>query len=185
MGSLLRHLAVGLGLGVLTGVVARGFMALLTADPQVSWAGTGFIIGVFAVAGLALGAVHAFRQRGRSRWWTLLALPSVVVFLGPGLLLLPGVLGLALVASRRSWLRVLGVLALVGYLALIAVETAGSEEPVTLRTVAGLVVMTGCCGAMAVAARTALTGWAPRERRVPARRPEGHHPAPAGLGVAG
>lgn len=160
MRRLLRHLGAGLGLGLVTGVVARGFMALLTADPQFSWAGTGFILGVFAVAGLVLGVVHGLKQQGRrSRWWRLLALPSLVVFFGPGLLMLPGVLGLALVRSRRSWVRVLGVLAFLGYVALIVVETSGSDEPVTLRTVAGLVVMTGCCGALAVATRATLTGW--------------------------
>ena len=171
MGAVFRHLAAGLGLGLALGVVARGFMALLTEDPEFTWAGTAFIVGVFAVAGLCLAAAHALKLRGRSRWWKLLALPSLVLFFGPGMFLAPGVLGLALVGARSRWLRALGALAFVGFLALIVVETAGSEESLTVRTIAGFVVMTACCGALAVAARAALSGWTPDGHAVTSPRP--------------
>ena len=158
MGALFRHLGAGLGLGLALGDVARGFIALLTEDPEFTWAGTGFIVGVFAVAGLCLAAAHALKLRGRSRWWKLLAL----------------------VSARSRWLRALGVLAFVGFLALIVVETAGSEESLTLRTIAGFVVMTACCGALAVAVREALSGWtsdghAARSPRPAPRPATGNH----------
>lgn len=159
--ALLRHLGAGLGLGLVTGAVARGFMALLTTDPQFSWAGTAFILGVFAVAGLALAAAHVARTRRGSRWWKLLALPSVLIFLGPGLLLVPAVLGLSLVVSRRRWMRAAGGAVLVGSVALLAVLGETADEPFTLRTAAGFVVMYAVCAAVAAGARAALTGWEP------------------------
>lgn len=167
--ALLRHLGAGLGLGLVTGAVARGFMALLTNDPQFSWAGTAFILGVFAVAGLALAAAHVARTRRGSRWWKLLALPSVLIFLGPGLLLVPAVLALSLVVSRRRWMRAAGGAVLVGSVALLAVLGETADEPFTLRTAAGFVVMYAVCAAVAAGARAALTGWEPvaqaRDRR--------------------
>ena len=101
MRALLRHMGVGLVLGTVTGIVARGFMALLTEDPHFSWAGTGFIVGVFAVSGLSMAAAYHLRTRRRSRWWKLLALPTVVIGFGPGMLMVPGIVGMALAASRR------------------------------------------------------------------------------------
>lgn len=167
MPRLMRHLGAGLALGVVTGAVARGFMALLTEDPEFTWEGTGFILGVFAAAGLALAAAHDARLRRRSRWWKLVTVPALVVFFGPGMFLAPGVLGLALLGARSRWLRALGVLAFLGFLAIIVVESAGSEESVTLRTIAGFVIMTGCCGALAAGSRAALTGWSADTSAVP------------------
>lgn len=94
MGGLLRHLGVGLVLGALTGAVARGFMALLTQDPKFTWEGTATIVGVFVVAGLCFAAAYDVKVRQRSRWWKLLALPSLVLGLGQGMVLIPGILGL-------------------------------------------------------------------------------------------
>lgn len=159
---LLRHLVAGLLLGIGLGAVARGFMALLTADPQFSWSGTAFIVGLFGVAGLVLAVAHAAKGRHRSRWWKLVTLPAVLLFLGPGLLLAPAVLGMALAASRRLWVRAVGVAVLAGSVALLAVLGETEDEPFTLRTAAGFVVMYAVCAVLAAGARAALTGWEPK-----------------------
>lgn len=159
---LLRHLVAGLLLGIVLGAVARGFMALLTADPQFSWSGTAFILGLFGVAGLVLAVAHAAKCRHRSRWWKVVTVPAVLVFLGPGMLLAPAVLGMALAASRRLWMRVVGVAVLAGSVALLAVLGETEDEPFTLRTAAGFVVMYAVCAVLAAGARAALMGWEPR-----------------------
>lgn len=160
---LIRHLAAGLLLGAGLGAVARGFMALLTEDPEFSWEGTAFILGVFAVAGLALAAAHLARVRRASRWWKLVTLPAVLLFFGPGLLLAPAVVGLSLAASRRGWVRVVGVVVLAGSIGMVAVLGETADEPFTARTAAGFVVMYAVCAALAAGARLALTGWEPTQ----------------------
>ena len=171
---LLRHLAAGLLLGIGLGAVARGFMALLTEAPQFSWEGTLFIVGVFAVAGLALSAAHAAKLRGRSRWWKLLAVPAVVTFLGQGMLLLPVVAGTAMVASRRTWVRVLGGLLLSGFAVLASLLLSQSDEPVTRRTVLGLALLVLVAVVLADGAKLALAGWVPsRSADVVPAQPEG------------
>jgi len=84
-----RRVLAGLGLGLLLGALARGWMHLLATEPGVTWSGTGFVLGVFAVAGLGTGAVAEARHGGRSRWWRLAALLAVPMFLGPGMVLAP------------------------------------------------------------------------------------------------
>ena len=111
MRALLRGLVVGMGLGLVWGVVARVFMRLLTTTPSFSWSGTLFILGLAAVAGACLGLVHAARVAGRSRWWRLAALPALALFAGPGIVLPPATIGMAMVlrggrvvrVSWRSW----------------------------------------------------------------------------------
>jgi hypothetical protein len=66
-------------------------MRLISTAPEFSWAGTLSIIGSAAVAGSALGLVAAARTRGGTGWWRLLYLAALVLFIGPGMPLLPGV----------------------------------------------------------------------------------------------
>ncbi len=139
-------------------------MRLLTDDPEFSWAGTGFIVGLFAFVGLVLAAVHNLKERERSRWWKLLALPALVIGVGPGSLMLPGVLGMALVVSRRRLTRAAGVVVLAGHLVMLGVLFAKDDQPTTVRTIAGVAVMLGCCAVLGVAAHEALTGWPGKAR---------------------
>lgn len=158
---LLRHLGLGVLLGALTGAVARGFMALLTADPEFTWEGTLGILSLFTLAGVALSVAYDLKSRHCSRWWKLLALPAVLVFLGPGLLLVPAVVGIVLLLARTRWIRVTGAAVLVAAVAVLVILSETSDEPFTLRTAAGYVVLLGVCAIIATGARTALLGWTP------------------------
>ena len=107
----------GLLLGVGWGIAARVWMRLVSTVPDFSWTGTLFIVGLAALAGGCLGLVHAARRRGGSRWWRVAALPSLLLFVGPGVPLLPAyLLGGWAWGSRRvpAVFRALAVLPLVG-----------------------------------------------------------------------
>ncbi|MEV5966767.1 hypothetical protein AB0L70_33675 [Kribbella sp. NPDC051952] len=62
--------AAGLGLGVGWGIAARVWMRLITTEPEFSWTGTAFIIGLTGVCGLALGFLYGVRGNGSTdqRW---------------------------------------------------------------------------------------------------------------------
>ena len=107
MGRLLRASVAGALLGAGWGAVARGFMRLLTTQPEFSWEGTLFIVGIFVVAGALVGLVHGARTGGRSPWWRLAGLPALLVFFGQGLVLLPGAVGFACVALNYAALPAL------------------------------------------------------------------------------
>lgn len=166
MTALLRHLGTGLVLGALTGAVARGFMRLLSAEPEFTWSGTAFIIGIFTVAGLSFAAAYDLKLRHRSRWWKLLALPSVMLATGAGMLLIPGVLGASLLMAGRRWVQVCGLLVLMAFVVASKPLLGVSDAPFTLRMVAGIAVMLGCCAVVAAGARAALVGWSPSRRQV-------------------
>jgi hypothetical protein len=107
--------AVGAGLllGAGWGIAARVWMRLVSTMPGFSWTGTLFIIGLAALAGGCLGLVHAAWRRGGSRWWRVAALPSLLLFFGPGVPCLPAyLLGGWAWGSRRvpAVLRALAVL---------------------------------------------------------------------------
>lgn len=185
MAALVRHVAAGTALGLVTGAVARGFMALLTQDPQFSWSGTGLILGLFAVAGLCLSTVWHLKGRHRSRWCKLLALPTVLLGFGPGSFMLPGAVGVALAGGRRWWTRAVGSALLVvqGGLLIWGATASEDPEPLTTRTFAGFAVLLLCCAAIGTALRLALSGWTrsgPATGEPQAER--GHGPERAGGG---
>ena len=93
---------------------ARVFMRLLTTAPGFSWSGTLFILGLAAVAGACLGVVHAARVAERSRWWRLAALPALALFAGPGMLLAPAAIGMAMVLRGGRVVRVVGAVVVTG-----------------------------------------------------------------------
>jgi hypothetical protein len=133
--ALLRGAGLGLALGAVWGVLARIWMRLITTDPEFSWAGTLAIIGFSALLGLGVGLVHASRRTGRSRWWTLAVVPGLVLFMSPGMLLAPAfLLGGPAFGVRGRLLRVVGVLTIVGTLALalylvLFMPDPGAEDP--------------------------------------------------------
>lgn len=106
MGTLLAGLGRGVAIGLAWGVVARVFMRLLSTEPSFSWAGTIGIVGFACVFWGLVGLVAAARSAGRSRWWRVAPLPGLILFAGPGMVLLPGAVVVALgLAVRRAALR--------------------------------------------------------------------------------
>ena len=164
-----RALAAGLLGGALWGVVARVFMRLLSDDPQFSWEGTLAIVGASAVAGALVGLVHGARVTGRSRWWRLAALPAVVLFAGPGSLLLPAAVGMAAVLLGRPAVRAVG--ALLVAVPSVVIVTTPPAAPTALQ-LAGLALML---------LSTAPLGWALGE--VVGRWRAGPVPPPQGVPV--
>ncbi|MBM6400384.1 hypothetical protein [Phycicoccus sonneratiae] len=141
--DLLRALAAGAGGGLVWAVVARGFMRLLTTTPEFSWAGTLTILGAGTVAGALSGVVHAARVGGRSGWWRLALLPALLLFAGPGALLVPSVVGFALVLRGGRRARVVGAVLAAASPVLATLPDPGSVPTAPTPTqLAGLVVLT-------------------------------------------
>ena len=149
----------GVVLGLAWGVAARGFMRLITTSPEFSWEGTLSIILSAGVIGGLVALVRLARRSGRSRWWRLLGLPFLLLFLSPGMLLLPGVVGVVMLLDRRRWLVLpgAGLVTLTWWLVRDAVG-----ETVSVRQWLGLLVMLGCTAALGWAARELVRRWRPR-----------------------
>ncbi len=114
MRALLGGLGRGLAVGLAWGVLARVFMRLVSTEPSFSWAGTIAILGFAGVFWGLVGLVVAARSAGRRPWWRLAPIPGLILFAGPGMVLLPGAVVAAVgLALRRQVLR-LSVLALGG-----------------------------------------------------------------------
>jgi hypothetical protein len=110
-----RAALLGAALGAAWGVAARAWMRLVATQPEFSWTGTLFIVGLSALLGAGVGASWAARgARGWRRVLRASVLPGMLLFAGQGLPLLPGFLAGALLWRRRVALRVLGALGVVG-----------------------------------------------------------------------
>jgi hypothetical protein len=101
--------------GIVLGIVARLWMRWISSDPEFSWAGTLFIIGAFAVAGLWQAAAWAARRAGWRRWVTTVVRTAAVIFTlpiftGAGSIMLPTAVAASLAAWRTDWPRALRVL---------------------------------------------------------------------------
>jgi hypothetical protein len=124
----------GLLLGATTGVAARLWMRLVSAEPEFSWSGTVFIVAVFTLAGLLQGIALAVRRRGW-RWWVQLPVRVVAGFGalllggGAGIVMLPAIVGGALATARSDWPRwgraVAGTVAGVNAVAMLVVTGTG------------------------------------------------------------
>ncbi len=156
---MVRGLARGALGGALWGVLARLFMRLLSDDPQFSWEGTLGILGIATVAGARVGLVRGARVTGRSPWWRLAALPGLLLFMGPGSLLLPASVGMAMVLRGRPVVRALGVVLAVVPLTVLA----GNEPPLPPSQVAGLVLMVASCAPLGWGLGEVVRRWRPRQ----------------------
>ena len=101
---------VGLVAGAATGLAARAWMRLVSADPEFTWSGSIFIVGLFGFAGLTQGIACAVRRRGWG-WWTQFPFRVVAGFGalllggGAGIVMLPAIVAGALSRARTDWSR--------------------------------------------------------------------------------
>jgi hypothetical protein len=130
VGVWLRPVGAGLVLGAGWGVLARVYMRLISTDPEFSWAGTLFIIGLSAVFGAAIGLVHAARTRGGRVWWRFAVLPALVLFAGAGMVLFPAVLLGGFAWGTRAWwpVRALAAAAVLAVPVLLWVTTPALDR---------------------------------------------------------
>ncbi len=163
-----RHAVVGFALGVAWGVAARIWMRMVSTSPEFSWDGTLTIIGGAGVVGLCFGVATGADRAGRSRWWRLCALPSILLLAGPGAVFAPALLlgGWSLAGRGPRWVRVV-----VGSLGLLSPPVLGylleSTDPSVLvpRTTqivlgAGLLGLAVAAGARGAFRRSMLPGGA-------------------------
>lgn len=107
MGALFAGFGKGAAIGLAWGLVARLFMRLISTEPSFSWLGTAMILAFASLLWGLIGVVAAARAAGRSRWWRVAPLPGLILFAGPGMILLPGAIVVsAALAMRRVALRV-------------------------------------------------------------------------------
>ena len=107
--------AVGAVGGCALGIAARGWMRLISDDPEFSWSGTIFIVVGFTIFGVGQSIVAAARARiTRRATLTVARVIGVVtmlpLFMAAGAVMLPTVLGGGLAAARTDW-RVAGRIA--------------------------------------------------------------------------
>lgn len=100
--SIVRFAALGAGLGLAWGVIARGWMRLISEQPEFSWSGTGYILGATMVLGLILGAAEAARRRGSRGAWRAAAAAFALLGAGAGMLTLP-LLVIGGITFARPW----------------------------------------------------------------------------------
>jgi hypothetical protein len=151
----LRWPAGGLALGIGWGIAARGWMRYVSEDPEFSWSGTLFIIALAGLAGLALGTVEGLRRRGARLWRLVLVLPALLMFLSPGMIMLPSAVfgSLALTGRGGRWVRIATTLLAIAPISVFFVEDlTGPRHPFALM-LAGYVAL---CVALAAGWTAAL-----------------------------
>jgi len=132
-----RHAASGIAFGILWGAAARIWMRLISQSPEFSWEGTMSIIVMAGLAGLLLGLVTGVARAGRSRWWRLVGIPSLVLFAGPGIVFVPALFlgGWSLSGRGPRWLRAaVGAVGLAGTPALTWYLENSAETVIVPRT---------------------------------------------------
>jgi hypothetical protein len=109
--------------GVLLGVLLRLWMRFVSTEPEFSWGGTGYIVGIFAVLGLMAGLVDMGRRLG---WHGGLVITRILggvlalgCFMAAGLTMFPTIVPASLGVARTDWWKPLRV-------ALVMVAAAGA-----------------------------------------------------------
>jgi hypothetical protein len=155
----------GVLVGVVWGALARLFMRLVSTEPDFSWAGTLVIIGLGVIFWGAVGLVSGARSTGRSRWWRLAGVPALLIFVGQGLVFVPGAALVACgLAVRSAWQRaVLLVAGLAGtYWLMTLLDDEQFLQPRTQSL--GFVLVVVCTGMLGFGLHELLRRWsAPTE----------------------
>jgi hypothetical protein len=119
--GMVRAGALGAALGAVWGVLARGWMRLVSTSPEFSWSGSLAIVGLAAVLGAGIGLSAVARRRsGWRRWCRMAVLPGMMIFAGQGAPLLPAfVVGGLLVRRHHPLARAGALVAIAGPAALL------------------------------------------------------------------
>ena len=94
----------------MVGVAARAWMRLIAADPEFTWSGTLFIVGLFTVVGTAQGCALAVRRRRWPRWAqaivrVLAGAAALLLGAGAGSVLIVTLVCAPLAIARTGWRR--------------------------------------------------------------------------------
>jgi hypothetical protein len=99
----------GLAVGAIWGALARLWMrSITTSEPEFTWSGTIFIVGIFAIVGMTAGLVFGVRRRqwrgGAAAAARIVGCAATVALsIGQGALFAPTLLFGGLAVARRSW----------------------------------------------------------------------------------
>jgi hypothetical protein len=156
------------------GVALRAWMRLISTDPEFSWGGTGYIVGVFTILGTMAGLATAARHRHRGRSLLLVRIIGIVLSLGcfvaAGAAMLPTIVPAALGRARTDWPRPLRIaLVLIGAAVAVAISLFSTLTDLSSgRLALGLVLYLAlCCVEVEMTARL----YAPSLPRGTLRRP--------------
>ena len=116
---LAASMAIGLIFGTTLGVIARGWMRIISVDPEFSWEGTVFIVGIFTVWGFAQGTVIGVRSITSRRWIVTLVrvfgfLGMLPLFFAAGAIMAPTVIFGGLAIHRKAWRSIVRWLLAIG-----------------------------------------------------------------------
>ena len=116
---LAASMAIGLIFGTTLGVIARGWMRIISVDPEFSWEGTVFIVGIFTVWGFAQGTVIGVRSITSRRWIVTLVrvfgfLGMLPLFFAAGAIMAPTVIFGGLAIHRQAWRSIVRWLLAIG-----------------------------------------------------------------------
>jgi hypothetical protein len=107
--------------GASYGVVLRAWMRFVSTDPEFSWSGTGYIVGIFSVLGLMAGLVDLGRRRGWQRKLVATRFVGGVLALGcfmaAGIAMFPTIVPAALGVARSDWWKPVRVVLVAGAMA--------------------------------------------------------------------
>jgi hypothetical protein len=166
---MLRAAGRGALAGLVWGLLARLFMRLLATTPEFTWDGTLAILGLSTLLGTGLGLVVGARQSDRSRWWRLAPVPGLVLFMSPGMVMVPGAVLVAVALAVRS--KVGRVLLIVAALASVVVPSValddgdGAQSPLASL---GLALVIAAVGLLGVGFHEWWRRWAPATPHTPA-----------------
>lgn len=179
--SLLRiatYTAIGIFFGATLGALARGWMRIISDDPEFSWDGTLLIVGIFTVWGFTQGTVIGVRRITSRRWIVTLArvfgsVGLLALFFGAGAVMAPTVIFGGMAIHRKTWKSVarflLGMIALIPVI-VIAVQLNG-ELGWSWRWLIGIFLFIAIYGSLILASQKTfekqIDGWrAPRRVKV-------------------
>lgn len=130
-----RTVLAGLLVGLTYGVALRAWMRLVSPEPEFSWSGTGYIVGVFAVLGTMAGLATVTRARSGPRVVLAVRVVGILLsmgcFLAAGVAMLPTIVPAGLGVGRTDWPRWLraSLVVLGAAAAVVVVATLPDLEP--------------------------------------------------------